>query len=107
MPTVSSVLTQRRFFCSSRQSSADRVKNGVFRFYYRPLRSAQASGKLKLNDLDGARGAPARVANAFAAPDAGGTDVVWTMVPTACGMLSIPRLYAVTQLNETKEKGAK
>ena len=97
MPTVSSVLTQRRFFgCSS----ADRVKNGVFRFYYRnisyrniraPLRSAKAqvpslhTSNANLDDLYGARGAPARVANAFAAPDAGCTDVVWAMVPTACG----------------------
>ena len=38
-----------------------------------------------LDDLNGARGASARVADAFAAPNTGGADVVWAMVPTACG----------------------
>ena len=75
---------------SGRQTSASRVKNGVFSFYYgnirAPLRSAKAEEALrKLNDLNGARGASARVADAFAAPNAGGADVVWAMVPTACG----------------------
>jgi hypothetical protein len=104
MPTVSTVLSQCRFFRHSidrhsidrhsidrhsidRHSiERNRIKNGVFRFYYShmsaPLRSAKAA---RLNDLDGTRGASARVANAFAAPDAGGADVVWTMMPTACG----------------------
>ena len=92
MPTVSTVLSQCRFFRhsidrhSTDRHSTERIKNGVFRFYYShmsaPLRSAKAA---RLNDLDGTRGASARVANAFAAPDAGGADVVWTMMPTACG----------------------
>ena len=92
MPTASSVLTQRRFFggffrTTAGQTSANRVKKGVFRFYYRnmPFNMAQPAAARGLDDLNGARGASARVADAFAAPNAGGADVVWAMVPTACG----------------------
>ncbi len=86
MPTVSTVLTQSHYFRREGRGQ-NKIKNGVFRFYYNRMAAPLLSSKAarELDNMNGAGGSSARVADALAAADAGGADVVWAMVPTACG----------------------